>query len=86
LSVTIELPDGLKAWIEEQAQLGGHATPDAFVESILRRVQARLHKQIEEKLLQSLASGEPIDVTPGFWEERRRVLHERLKTAGKAAS
>ena len=35
-------------------------------------------REIEAQLLAALASGDPVEVTPAFWEERRRVLEERL--------
>ncbi len=35
-------------------------------------------EELEAKLLEGLNSGPPIRVTPEFWEERQRVLEERM--------
>jgi len=39
--------------------------------------------ELAAKLLESLASGPPIEVTPTFWEERRRRLAERMAARRK---
>jgi hypothetical protein len=41
-------------------------------------------REIEAKLLAALDSGDPVEVTPALWEERRRILEERLARQGKA--
>ena len=90
----IELPESLHAWAAEQARLTGHTSPDAYVAYLLTREQLRetldnmpaeVREAIDKKLLEALDSGEPVEATPEFWEERRRVLAERLKDSGKAA-
>lgn len=83
--MTIELPESLKSWVEQQAQLGGFASADAYVESILRQKRTRIRENIEQELLQSLDSGEPIEATAEFWEEQRRLLDESVRGQGKAA-
>ncbi len=72
----IELSDSLKAWIEQQTAFRGFATSDAFVESVVQTAKARLQKTIDAALLEGLDSGDPIEVTPEFWEEQRRQLDE----------
>ena len=81
----IDLPDALRVWVEEQAQAHGHASADAFVVDLLRQEHERFREEIDRKLLEALDSGEPVEATPEFWEERRRVLAERLRDSGKAA-
>lgn len=82
----INLSDSLKPWIEQQADLRGYPSADAFVESILQQTKSRYQQRIDEALLESLASGTPADITPEFWEERQRELERRLKGSDRAAS
>ena len=82
----IKLSDSLKPWLDQQAELRGYPSADAFVESIVQQAKSRYQQRIEEALLESLASGEPIAVTPEFWEERRRELERRLTASDRAAS
>jgi hypothetical protein len=34
-------------------------------------------EDLERKLIQGLDSGDPIDITPAYWEKKRRELVER---------
>lgn len=84
--MTIEVSDTLKAWIDQQAEFRGYATADAFVESVLLQTKTRIQQEMDQALIESLESGDPVDVTPAWWEERRRELERRLNVPGKAAS
>ena len=59
-----------------------------YVEQVLRKEQQeqkrKLRERIEQKLVEALDSGEPIEVTPEFWEARRQELQNRLERQGKA--
>ena len=39
---------------------------------------------IEEQLLEGLDSGPPVEVNEAFWQERRRLLQERIAARSKA--
>ncbi len=83
--MNIILPGPLGNWVEQQARQEGHASPDAFVQELLRQEREKRDKQaLEQRLLSALDSGEPIEVTPAFWEERRRDLEARLARGAKA--
>jgi Arc/MetJ-type ribon-helix-helix transcriptional regulator len=75
--VKIELPDSLKDWLEREAEAGGYASPGAFVERLLLREQSR-RERIDQKLLEALDSGAPIEVMPEFWDDQRRQLEASL--------
>ena len=48
------------------------------------RDQARAaERRLEELLLEGLGSGEPIEVTPEFWEQKRRDLVARVEEMRK---
>jgi antitoxin ParD1/3/4 len=75
--VKIELPDSPKDWLEREAEAGGYASPGAFVECLLLREQSR-RERIDQKLLEALDSGTPIEMTPEFWDDQRRQLEHFL--------
>jgi antitoxin ParD1/3/4 len=88
MDLTLSLPDSLRSWVEEQATLEGYANVTEFVEQILRKEQHERRRkwrdEVEQKLLAALDSGEPVEVTPEFWESRRQELKKRLERRVKA--
>lgn len=88
MNMNLPLPDSLKSWVEEQAALGGYPSPADYVHQLLRKEQKeqnqKLRDEIEQKLLQALDSGDPVDVTPEFWEARRQELMQRMARQGQS--
>jgi antitoxin ParD1/3/4 len=81
-SMNISLPEGMKAWVEEQVVNRGYATPSEYIRELLREDQKRkVRDEIDQKLLNALDSGEPRDFTDSDWERiRRRVLaHKKTR-------
>ena len=80
--LTVTLPKPLKVFVEKQASEEGYRTVGAYIQSL---VQAAKKRQTEENLhallLQGLKSGKPIEVTPAYWEAKRRRLAERRRKA-----
>jgi antitoxin ParD1/3/4 len=80
-SLNISLPESLKTFAEEQATAGGYTSVSEYLRELLRADQRRKAKaRLEALLLEGLNSGEPIEVTPRFWDDLRRDLHRRLAT------
>jgi antitoxin ParD1/3/4 len=80
MDITLTLPEPLKVWVEAQAAQEGYASPAEYVQQVLRKEQQKRKRreEIEHQLLEALDSGEPVEVTPDFWEDRRRELRKRL--------
>jgi antitoxin ParD1/3/4 len=79
-TMNISLPESMKAFVEAEVAAGGYSTASEFVRELIREAQRRKAREaLEAKLLEALESGEPVEATPEFWEERRRVLRERLQ-------
>ncbi|MBI3696647.1 MAG: type II toxin-antitoxin system ParD family antitoxin [Acidobacteria bacterium] len=78
MSITIhpELETRLRARAEAEG-----LTVEAYVEHLLRADQ-QAEDELEALALEGLNSGEPIEVGPGYWEEKHRRLDERLKKTG----
>ncbi len=78
-SMNISLPDDLKAFVDQYIQ-GRYSTASEFVRELIRGAQREAaREQFERLLLDGLDSGEPVEITPVFWEERRAELEHRLK-------
>ena len=78
--MTITIDPKLEARIREKAEAEG-LTVDAYVERLVGADQAA-EEELESLALEGLNSGAPIEVGPGYWEEKHRRLDERLKRTG----
>ncbi len=77
-SLNISLPQPLKDYVEAQVKGSGYSTPSEFVRELLRQDQKRRAlEKLEEALLESLNSGEALEITPAYWAKKRRELAAR---------
>ena len=78
--MSISIPPELETRLRARAQAEG-ITVEAYVERLLR-IDQQAEDELETLALEGLDSGEPIEVGPGYWEEKHRRLDERLKKTG----
>lgn len=79
----INLPESLRAFVDDQARRAGHADAAAYVASLLRREQRRQARaQLEAEVLKGLDSGPATEMTRDDWAELRRRLEERIAKRG----
>ena len=77
-SLNISLPTSLKEFVETQVQESGFSTPSEYIRNLVRDDQKRrAEEKLEALLLEGLNSGEPIEITPEYWEKKRTQLIER---------
>jgi hypothetical protein len=92
--MTITLPDEWRGRLEARAQINGFASIEDYLlnlaeaeatEDVLSPDSAgppeltpRSREELERMLDEGMNSGPVIRATPEFWEERRRVLEERM--------
>ena len=77
-SLNISLPQSLKDYVEAQIKDSGYSTPSEYIRELLRQDQKhRAKEKLEALLLEGLNSGDPIEITPEYWENKRRQLVER---------
>ena len=77
-SLNISLPLSLKEYVETQVQESGFSTPSEYIRNLVRDDQKRrAEAKLEALLLEGLNSGEPIEITPEYWEKKRAQLIER---------
>jgi antitoxin ParD1/3/4 len=79
-SLNISLPDSLKDYVENQVKEGGYSNPSEYIQTLVQDDRKRkAGESIETLLLEGLNSGDPIEATPEYWEEKRRRLIELHK-------
>jgi antitoxin ParD1/3/4 len=84
-SVSISLPDSLRAFAERRAEEQGYGTiSDYFRDLILKDQKQRGESRLEKLLLEGLNSGEPIEVTPKYIGEKLQQLVEQHANQGKS--
>jgi len=81
-SLNISLPESMRDWVDDQVRHGGYGTVSEYFRYLIRDEQKRAtREQIDAKLLAAIESGEPIQVTPEYWDGFREEAQQRL--AGK---
>ena len=81
-SLNVSLPDALKDYVESQVKEGGFSDPSEYIQTLLQDDRERKAEgKIETLLLEGLNSGDPIETSPEYWEEKRRRLIERHENA-----
>lgn len=76
--MNLSLPESLKNFVDEQIAKGGYGTASEYIRQLLREEQKRqLRQEIDAKLVAALESGEPVNVTPEYWDTKRRELMNR---------
>lgn len=92
--MTITLPDEWRERLENRAKRAGAASVEEYLLDLVEDAEReeeflaslpgppeltpRNREELERMLEEGMNSGPPIRVTPEFWEERRRVLAERM--------
>ena len=83
-TVTISLPESLKEFIDNQLATKGYGNVSEYFRSLLREAQqAEEDARLETLLLEGLAGGDDIPLTPAFWKELKseaRQIAARHKT------
>ncbi len=78
--MTITIDPRLEAWLRERAESQG-LTIGAYLERLVHSDQTA-EQELETLSLEGLNSGAPIEVGSGYWEEKHRLLDERLPKTG----
>ena len=76
--MNISLPESMKKYVDQQVETGGYGSVSEYVRELVRRDQKeRAQTKLETLLLEGLESGEPIPVTPEYWQKLRRDITAR---------
>ena len=83
-TLRLALPRALKEFVEERVHKGECSSASDYIRELIQADRKRkAREELEAALLAGLDSGEPIEVTPQFWEEHRQKLKRRLATKAK---
>jgi antitoxin ParD1/3/4 len=79
-TINISLPEQMRLFVEEQVTAGGYSTTSEYIRSLIRQDNERKNKEhLDNLLLQGLASGESIEVTEEWWDEKRAALMTKIQ-------
>ena len=85
IELTVQIPDNLKAFVDAEVAAGTSASASGLVCALLREAQKRkVREKVDALLAEGLKSGEPMTVTPEYWEAKRQHMEERLGTEGQS--
>ena len=77
-TMNIAVPESMKQFVQERVSEGGYSSVSEYIRELIRADQKRkAEERIDALLLEGLDSGQPIPVTPDYWEEKKRKLTER---------
>lgn len=83
-TVTISMPESLKEFLDHEVETKGYGNVSEYMRSLLREARAKdADFRLQELLLEGLASGQEIPVTPDFW---RQVRSDAAKIAAAQKS
>lgn len=78
--LNISLSEQLQEFLEQQVAAGGYANTNEYINYLIFQEQQRIaQKQLESLLIEGLDSGEVVEVTDEWWEEKRAKLVEQLR-------
>ena len=79
-SVHFSLPAPMRRWVEAQIEAGRYGNLSEYIRELIRRDQDRaVQDRLERLLLEGLESGNPVEVTPEFWERKKKELLARAE-------
>jgi antitoxin ParD1/3/4 len=74
-TMNVSLPAALREALEKKLQRKAYGTASEYIRDLIRRdLQWEAIVQVDELLLEGLHSGEPIPITPEWWEQRKAAL------------
>jgi antitoxin ParD1/3/4 len=83
-TVNFSLPEDLKRWVETQVASGGYGNTSEYIRELIRAERKRkAEERLEALLIEGLDSGDPIEITPEYWERKRRELVARVEEMRK---
>lgn len=78
-TVELHLDDDLKGFVDRQSQIGGHSTPEAYIESLLAMEQMRSQSTRIVGLLDAAVSEEssPREINDQLWSELKQQVLDK---------
>ncbi|WP_293145026.1 MULTISPECIES: type II toxin-antitoxin system ParD family antitoxin [unclassified Microcoleus] len=77
MTLNLPLPDSIQKFIDEQVAIGGYSNAAEYILHLIRQEQARALR-VESLLLAGLDSGNSVEITDDWWEQKRTHLVSQL--------
>jgi len=78
--LNISIPESLNNFINEQAERQGYPSAKDYICSLILQAQKKVEaKRLEQLLIEGLDSGQSIEVTDEWWENRKDELIQKAK-------
>ena len=79
-TIQITLPETLQRFVQHRVAELGLDQPDQYIEQLLEEVRCRKRDEYYmEKCREGLASGLPIQVTPGYWDDLADKIERKIE-------
>ncbi|VXD21849.1 putative transcriptional regulator, CopG/Arc/MetJ family [Planktothrix serta PCC 8927] len=76
--LNLSLPESIQTFVEHQVVKGGYANANEYILDLLRQEQVKIER-VESLLLEGLESGEPIELTDEWWDQKRSQLIQHFQ-------
>ncbi|WRH68904.1 MAG: type II toxin-antitoxin system ParD family antitoxin [Planktothrix sp. GU0601_MAG3] len=76
--LNLSLPESIQTFVEQQVAKGGYANANEYILDLLRQEQVKIER-VESLLLEGLESGEPIELTDEWWDQKRSQLIQHFQ-------
>jgi antitoxin ParD1/3/4 len=75
----------MKSFVHERVSEGGYSSVSEYVRQLIREDQKReAEEKLDALLLEGIQSGQPVPITPEYWESRKQRLVERAKMSNRS--
>jgi antitoxin ParD1/3/4 len=83
-TMNISLPDTMKDFVDRQVASGRYSSASEYVRKLIRGDEKRTaEEKLEALLLAGLNSGDPIEITPEYWQRKPQQLVKRHRKSAR---
>jgi|AGSF01.1.fsa_nt_gi Plasmid stabilization system protein len=75
--LNISLPESIQDFVAQQVDKGGYGTVNEYILDLLCQEKAKAER-VESLLLEGLDSGEPLEVTDEWWEQKTQFFNSTV--------
>ena len=75
-TIQVSLPESLREFVETEVQAGKYSDASEYLSQLVREEwNAKERERIRRALLDGLASGPPVEMTPEMWRQFRAEIN-----------
>ena len=79
-TINISLPDSMRNFINERVAKDGYSTTSEYIRHLIRQELERVSQaRVEALLLEGLDSGDAVEITDEWWDQKRTQLIKKLQ-------